>query len=151
MIKMAEILKHVNSSTVADGWKSAFQRCASDPEGAITSSRTLIESVCKHILERLNITYNEKDDLPKLYRQTTEQLNLSPSQHTEQIFKQILGGCQAVVDGLGAIRNKYGDAHGKGTKYKKPSVRHAELAVNLGGAMTSFLISTFEELKTKSI
>lgn len=148
---MELILKNVNSSSVLDAWKSAFQRCTSDPEGAITSSRTLIESVCKHILDEFGTTYSEKDDLPKLYKLAADQLNLSPSQHTEQIFKQILGGCQTVVEGLGALRNKHGDAHGKGANYNKPSSRHAELSVNLAGTMTAFLISSFEEKKPKTI
>ena len=85
-----------------------------------------------------------ENDLPKLYGLTAELLNLSPSQHTEQIFKQILGGCKSVVEGLGALRNKLSDAHGKGKKAPKPSPRHAELAVNLAGAMATFIVSTWE-------
>jgi hypothetical protein len=37
-------------------------------------------------------------------------LNLAPDQHTEEIFKQILGSVQSVVQGLGDLRNKLGDA-----------------------------------------
>src|ERR1035437_6368529 len=48
-------------------------------------------------------TYDDSADLPKLYTLTAKQLNLSPSQHTEQLFRQILGGCQTVVEGLGAL------------------------------------------------
>jgi hypothetical protein len=101
--------------------------------------------VCKHILDEYGIAYDEKDDLPKLYGLTAEQLKLSPSQHTEQIFKQILGGCKSVVEGLGALRNKLSDAHGKGKKSAKPSPRHAELAVNLAGSMATFIVSTWEK------
>jgi hypothetical protein len=71
-------------------------------------------------------------------------LNLAPQQHTEEIFKQILGGCQTVVNGLGSLRNKTGDAHGKGQRYVKPSERHAKLAVNLAGTVSVFLIETLE-------
>ena len=85
--------------------------------------------------------------MPKLYKLTAEQLNLAPSQHTEKIFKQILGGCQTVVEGLGALRNKLGDAHGKGKRSVKPAARHAELAVNLAGAMATYLIRTWEQGK----
>lgn len=121
-----------------------------DPEGAITAARTLLESVCKHILDSASISYDEKDDLPKLYGLTAEQLNVSPSQHTEQIFKQILGGCKSVVEGLGALRNKLSDAHGKGKMAVKPSARHAELAVNLAGSMATFIVSTWESRNTRS-
>jgi hypothetical protein len=75
------------------------------------------------------------------------QLNLSPSQHTEQLFKQILGGCQTVVEGVGALRNRHSDAHGKSASRKKPAPRHAELAVNLSGTMATFLLQTLEARK----
>ncbi|MEQ1076281.1 abortive infection family protein [Acinetobacter johnsonii] len=71
-------------------------------------------------------------------------LNLSPSQHTEQTFKQILGGCSSIVEGLGALRNKVGDAHGQGKVNFRPAPRHAELAVNLAGTMSVFLFSTWD-------
>jgi hypothetical protein len=86
-------------------------------------------------------------DLPKLYGLTSRQLNLSPSQHTEQLFKQILGGCQTVVEGLGALRNRHSDAHGKGVAVARPAPRHAELAVNLAGTMATFLLQTWEARK----
>jgi Abortive infection C-terminus len=70
------------------------------------------------------------------------------SQHSETIFKQILGGCTAVVEGLGALRNKLGDSHGKGPNRAKPYTRHAELAVNLAGSMATFLIETWEHRKS---
>lgn len=125
-------------------WDKALNRKTSDPEGAITSARSLIETVCKHILDELNTEYDETFDLPKLYKLTAQQLNLAPEQHNEAIFKQILGGCQTVVEGLGALRNKLSDSHGKRRTTVKPSSRHAELAVNLAGAMTTFLLETYE-------
>jgi len=70
-------------------------------------------------------------------------LNLAPSQHTAVVFKQILGGCQCVVEGLGTLRNRLSDAHGKGRTAVRPASRHAGLAVNLAGAMASFLIETW--------
>jgi hypothetical protein len=124
-------------------WQRALDRRNDDPEGAITAARTLLESVCKHILDHYHIEY-EDFDLPRLYHATAEQLSLSPSQHTEKVFKQILGSCQSVVEGLGSIRNKLGDAHGKGRQPVKPAPRHAELAVNLAGSMALFLIRTWE-------
>ena len=50
--------------------------------------------------------YKDDIELPKIYNLTTDNLNLAPDQHTEQIFKQILGGRQTVVEGLGAGRKK---------------------------------------------
>lgn len=137
-------LTKFDSAHVQVAWQKALERRASDPEGAITSARTLLESVCKHILDVAETPYEDSADMNKLYRLTAEQLNIAPNQHTEQIFKQILGGCTAVVEGLGALRNRLSDAHGKGKAAVKPSARHAELAVNLAGGMAMFLLATWD-------
>ena len=130
-------------------WEKALKRKQSDPEGAITLARTLIESTLKHILDEKSITYEETADLPELYKKVASTLRLSPESHQEQIFKQILGGANSVIFGLGTLRNKLGDAHGKSKRNVKPSERHSELAVNLAGAMAIFLFKTFEESKKK--
>jgi len=105
----------------------------------------LLEEVCKHVIDGSGKTYGEKDELPKLYRSAAESLNLAPDQHTEDIFRRILGGCQTVVEGLGAIRNRLSDAHGKGPKPARATARHAALAVNLAGAMATFLVETWNQ------
>lgn len=85
-------LEEFDAAHVQAAWSKALGRRQADPEGAITAARTLLESVCKHILDDMTVKYEEGADLPKLYRQTSEAMNLAPSQHTEQVFKQILGG-----------------------------------------------------------
>lgn len=126
-------------------WQKALDRKQTEPEGAITLARTLIESILKHILDEQNIEYNDAAELPELYKEVGKSLNLAPENHQEQIFKQILGGSSSIVSGLGALRNKLGDAHGKSKKSIKPSERHSELAVNLAGTMAIFLFKTFKE------
>ena len=128
-------------------WNKALGRRTSDPAGAITAARSLLESVCKHLLEDSDgkAAYGVNDDLPKLYRLVSERLNLAPSQHSEDAFKRILGGATSVVEGLGTLRNKVGDAHAAGRKQVNPSARHAALAVNMAGSMALFLIETAME------
>jgi hypothetical protein len=142
-----QLLSRLSAEAVQAVWQRALERRVSDPEGAITSARALLETVCKHILDDFSVAYDESADLPKLYRLTSDALNIAPSQHTEQVFKQILGGCTSVVEGLGALRNRLGDAHGGGRSRVKPAPRHAQLAVNLAGSMTSFLVATWEARK----
>ncbi|MEO7324627.1 MAG: abortive infection family protein [Dokdonella sp.] len=138
------ILGAFDADEISALWKRALERRSSDPEGAITLARSLLETVSKHIIDDAGGTYGPSDDLPKLFHTASEHLQLAPSQHTEQVFKQILGGCQTVVNGLGARRNKLGDAHGQGRKSVRPSARHAELAVNLAGTMATFLVATWK-------
>jgi hypothetical protein len=138
-----EIILQINEHYIGETWRKALIRMKEDPEAAITSARSLVELVCKHILDETNTGYDDGADLPKLYKLTATKLNLAPDQHTEQLFKQILGGCQTVIEGLGELRNKLGDAHGKSKLRARPSERHAALAVNLSGAMCSFLLQTY--------
>lgn len=143
---IGETLEKFDSAHVHAAWQKTLDRRASDPEGAITMAKTLVESVCKHVIEQVEgQEYTGKnDDLPALYRKASLALNLSPEQHMEETFKRILGGCSNIVTGLGELRNKVGDAHGQGSRPIKPKPRHAELAVNLAGTMAAFLIATLE-------
>lgn len=140
---VSDSLAVIDAEHIKESWTKALNRRTDDPEGAITAARTLLESVCKYILDESEAEYKDDADLPKLYDLTAKQLKLSPTQHAEQIFKQILGGCHSVVQGLGSLRNKLSDAHGKGKRPVKPAPRHAELAVNLAGSMALFLFTTW--------
>lgn len=131
-------------------WDKALQRCTPDPSGAITSARSLLESVCKHILDDAEVEYKKGEQLPHLYAQVAELLWLSPKQHEDIRFKKILGNAHAVIDGLAALRNDQGDAHGKGQKAYRPSPRHARMAVGLAGTLASFLIETWQEQQKKA-
>lgn len=141
---ITEVLKSFDEDGIHSVWAKALERRNSDPEGAITAARTLLESVCKHILDCSGIAYEkDKIELPELYKLTSKELNISPSLHTQEIFKQILGGVTSVVVGLGALRNRLGDAHGQGKLPIRPAPRHAQLAVNLAGATALYLIETW--------
>lgn len=148
---IAATLTRFDAEGVAAAWARALGRRAEDPEGAITAARTLLETVLKHVLVEARQPFDDADDLPKLYRLVADKLSLAPSQHTEDIFKRILGGCTQVVEGIGAIRNKIGDAHGKGPRPVKPSDRHAALVVNLAGAMATFIVETWAARQTGGV
>ena len=136
-------LKSLDEDSVRAVWKKAMDRRVTDPDGAITAARALLESTCKHVLDEIGITYPDDADPGKLWALCAEHLNLSPSQHSEVVFKSILGNCQSIVNNLAAIRNKIGDAHGQGKRAVKAKPRHAELAVNLAGSMAAFLVATW--------
>ena len=147
---ISKALISFDESGVHDAWQKALDRRSTDPEGAITAAKTLLETVCKHIIDEAGGTYGDNDDLPKVYNYAAEQLNLAPSQHSETIFKAILGNCQSVVGNLAGLRNKLGDSHGQGKRHVRPQARHAELAVNLAGSMAIFLVSTWIALNNSN-
>jgi Abortive infection C-terminus len=143
---VSDALETFDAAGVHAVWIKALTRRTTDPEGAITMARTLLETVCKRILDERFITYTDKEDLPKLYVMAAKALNLAPDQHSEEPIKAILGGAMNLVNGIGTLRNRLSDSHGRGGKLPvKPSPRHASLAVNTAGAVATFLVETFLE------
>ena len=144
---MSDALQTFDAEGVHAVWEKALSRRAGDPEGAITIARTLLETVCKRILDETDsATYSDKDDLPKLYASAAKALRLAPDQHTEEPIKAILGGAMNLVNGIGTLRNRLSDSHGRGGRMPvRPSPRHASLAVNTAGAVATFLVETFQE------
>jgi Abortive infection C-terminus len=136
-------LSTIDSAHVRLAWQKAIDRRRIDPDGAITIARTLVEAVCKHVLG--TGAYENAWDLPRLYKETARRLRLDPDRHADESLKQLLRGCGTAVDGLAAVRNKLGDAHGKGPDDPIPERLHAELVVNLAGTMAGFLIAVWEE------
>lgn len=134
-----------NWETVRRSWDSALAKVVNDPEGAITATRTTLESVCKHICDERGVEYNDADDLSRLYKAAAASMNIAPDQHNEKIIKQILSGVSTVVGGLAALRNSLSDSHGRGKTATRPAPRHARLAVNTGFAVAGFLIDTHIE------
>lgn len=146
-----ENLRLLNSNHVLKYWDTALERKSYDSEGAITISRTMVEGVLKHILEDSGINYSNSANLHDLYKSVSDELNLSAEQHNSKVFKQILGGSSSIISGLGNLRNIHGDAHAKGIRESyRPSVRHAELAVNLAGTMSLFLIQTYQKERNQT-
>ncbi len=45
------LLKNFDEKTVHVAWQKALDRRTTDPDGAITAARALLETVCKHILD----------------------------------------------------------------------------------------------------
>ena len=131
---------------IEDIWQKALERLTNDSEGAITSSRTLLESILKYILKDQKIDFNEKNSsLHDLYKKVSEILDFAPNKDQEESFKQVLGGMSAIISGIGEIRNKAGDGHGKSENYEKAQKRHAEFLVWNAGAMGIFIFKAYEE------
>jgi hypothetical protein len=109
-----------------------------------TLARTLLESACKHVLNAQAVAYDEGDELPRLYGLTAETLQIAPNAATEDAFRRIFGACTSSVESVGTLRDRMGDAHGRGAEAVPVAARYARLAVNLSGAMATFLVETWE-------
>ncbi len=73
---ISDTLTSFEAEAVTVAWNKALARREADPAGAITAARTLLETVCKHLLEdeEGNPSYGPNDDLPKLYRMASKRL-----------------------------------------------------------------------------
>ncbi len=125
----------------------------SDPELAIGSTKELLESIMKCILEAHGESVG-KEDLPTLLKRTRKILKLDPSEFDEtrkggKIVKRTLSSLGQIVTGIDELRNSYGTGHGR-TRRSGVTPRHARLVVNAGAALAVFLIETFEHHKKDS-
>lgn len=125
-------------------WTKALARRETDPEGAVTSARTLLESLCKHILDDAKEEYRQGAPLPELYKATAAVLEISPNEETAPIFTALFTACSEVIASVGKLRNHLSDAHGRGPFGTMPDWRHAELAVTLSGAMATYLAAVWK-------
>ena len=63
------LLSAFSTDEVGRCWKKMLYRATHDPDGAITASRTLLETVLKHILDELKEVYDARAiELPELYK-----------------------------------------------------------------------------------
>lgn len=142
-VEIEELTNEYNIEHVQSDLERALAQAKTDPEDAITATRSMVESTLKWILDDVGEEYKDSENLGQIYKKVANLLNLSPDQHGEEIFRQILGSINGVVTGLGSLRNAYGDSHGKGKIYYKPSERHAKFAINLSGTLCIYLLETY--------
>jgi Abortive infection C-terminus len=135
---MVAAVEKIDSLYVQKQWEKLSRRLARDPEGAITSARTLLETVCLYILDVRHRNVEYKGDLTQLYKVVAEELKIAPQKEDSAVIKQILGSCSGLVQGVATIRNQFGDAHGR---LSDDSYRHiAHLAANAAGTLAVFLV-----------
>lgn len=125
-------------------WEKAEERLVYDPDGAITSARTVLEALCKHILDSIEMAYPSDGDLPKLYSLVSAKLGLSAKSQISDINKRFFGSVHTIIQAVGELRNKVGDAHGKSFNDASASEAQAQLAVSLSGAVANFLLSALD-------
>lgn len=129
-------------------WEKAVGRVDEDPAGAVTLAKSLLEAACKVVLEKTLGSFDNDADLPKLYSEASKALDIAPKQQTDQTYRSIFGAVHTIVQSVGEIRNKVGDAHGNHKELYHSSISEAELAVNLTGSIVLFLLSTLESYLT---
>jgi hypothetical protein len=122
---------------------------AADPAAAIASSKEMVESVCKIILDDYEVSYSNKDDLLTLYKNAAKALKLDAesvpdNKRGSKAAQDTLRALVTVVQRLAELRNELGLGHGR-TKASQARARHARLAFNTGSAVAEFLLDTWHD------
>jgi hypothetical protein len=108
-------------------------------------AKTLIESVCRAILQARNVFFADDDNLPRLFRETTARLPFLPPAASDSVearrsLEQTLGGLHTAVQGICELRNKCGFAS-HGSAQARPALESVQalLAARCADAIIGFL------------
>jgi hypothetical protein len=118
-----------------------------DPALAIGTSKELVESCCKTILNDCGVVLPDNLDLAQLVKLTTKQLKLTPQDIPDRVkagetIKRLLSNLASITQGIAELRNRYGTGHGKESGSKGLEPRHAKLAVGAASTLAVFLTET---------
>ncbi|MBD1389381.1 abortive infection family protein [Neiella sp. HB171785] len=144
---LASYLEAEDYRAANDDFERAIAFIDSDPEQAMGSASSILESICKGILERLAKPIPKDQTLKSLVKATYGAMDLSPESHADPDIKQVLGGIANAAVGIGVIRTKHSSFHGRSDSQKRYrlTARHARLAVGSSAVLGCFLIETYLE------
>lgn len=137
---MADGLAHIEAQV--DALENAVVQ---KPGLAFDLAKTLIESVCRTVLNERAVEFAAGDDLPKLFKLVTRTLPFLPPEVSTEVgvrrsLERTLSGLQTAVQGVCELRNSCGFAShgGDGSRPKLESVQ-AILAAESADAIVGFL------------
>ena len=137
---LIDAAKQLNFSAIITQWQDAQAALGVDPPDATTRASSLIESLCKHILETRNAPIPLNQTIQSLYGAAARVLSIAPEQQTTADLKRIAGAMNTLVLGIGTLRTHEGTAHGRGSIHEAINFSHARFAVNAAGVLATFLM-----------
>ncbi|MCX7650973.1 MAG: abortive infection family protein [Flavobacteriales bacterium] len=119
-----------------------------DYESAVTLARSLIETVFVYIIEvDTNNKYKSDGNIMKMFKDVFSIIDSNSGSQLSKFSKEILSGVVSIINGISAIRNTYGESHGKGPLqiHQKIDESNAILVVNLAKSISEYFISKFQK------
>lgn len=153
--KAEEITQLLTQEYVNKQIKLMNNSIENNPHLALGISKELIETCCKHILNKNEIEINKDWDVSKLVKETNKQIDLIPFQ-VENIelaklsITKILSGFSNIVHGITELRNSYGTGHGHLPEFKTLDLIYIKLAVSASSELAIFYLSLERLKKEKS-
>lgn len=120
----------------------------SDPSAAISSSKNLLETLCKIVLSDRGVQYSPSEDLPGLFAKVAAELSINAdsvpddargSDSIRKMMRTLTTTVQAVAE---ARNSTLGDGHG-GEHESPAQPRHARLVYNATTAVAEFIVDTW--------
>lgn len=121
-----------------------------DPELAIGTTKEMVETVLKTILQKEVDEDLDNLDLPELIKAVHKNIKLIPddvedANKAHHTVKRTLSNLGQIVIGIAELRNSYGTGHGKVKNESGLKPYHARLAVNAGVTLAQFLIEVYKD------
>ncbi len=124
-----------------------------DPAAAIGSSKELLETTCKVILDDYEVPYTKRDDVMALFKKTAKALavraeDIPEGKRGSDAARQTLRSLVPMVQGLTELRNELGLGHGRAKRSTVPT-RYGRLAFNATVTVVDFLLETWHVRKAE--
>ena len=146
---LAGTAAHLKYAGVAREWTKAQTAIEVDPARAITAARSLVESVCKHVLHTFpvaNPSVTRDLTLGRHLKNAVDALKL----HSDEGALKMIESFNVIAARLGELRNEASDSHGRGPLDRTPSAIEARLAVNSAGVLATGLMEVAERHQATS-
>lgn len=135
-------------ATIRDHLSRIERGLRRDPAEAIASSKEMVETVCKLILDDYEITYAPRAEVLDLYKLVAGALHLNAesvpdSVKGSQAAQKTLRTLVTTIQSLAELRNELGLGHGRAKRSPALS-RHGRLAFNAAVAVVEFLLDTWQ-------
>ena len=108
----------------------------------------MLESLFRIVLDRSEIDYGAREDIPQLYRKVADLLELKAesvpgSAKGSEASQQVLRTLVTTVQSLAELRNELGIGHGQSTR-SVALARHARLALNATVTIAEFVLDSWQ-------
>lgn len=123
-------------------FRRALQTVDTDPPTAITAASSILETLCRLYIEAHSLPMPRDLSLGPLYAIVRQHLGIGPAGIVSDDLRKILGGMNAVTDGVGSLRTHAGSAHGHGHPIPIEP-RHARLAVHAAHTVVIFILDSW--------
>jgi len=100
----------INEKVFREDWVTCLGRIKVSPASAITAGRTMLETLCKTIINERAQVPDGSGDLSRLVKQTNDLLGLNPKSRQGEYM--VVSGLATVTNGLAQLSNDAGDRHG---------------------------------------